>query len=450
MDLIQGDIKKIYWKYLLTSFGSAIIGCIYSLVDMAVVGQYQGPEGTAALAVVAPLWNLIFSLGLFMGVGGSVLFSTIRGEKNGSLEEANKFFTIGFIGTCAFALLSWLALIFFDTPILTFFGASDENILRLAKEYLLPVKFAFPFFAFNQFLAAFLRNDDDPLLATASVLAGGVFNIFGDIFFVFGLNMGIFDAGLATAIGSAISFAILLVHFFKKNSLRLTKFDRFWGRFWRVITNGFSPFFVDVAMGIVTIIFNRQIMKYMGADELAIYGVIINISTFAQCCAYSVGQASQPIISTNFGAKRSDRVQKVLRYSLITSLAFALFWTLLSMLGPNLCIRVFMKPNDNILAIAPRIIRLYAISFLLLPFNVFSTYYFQSIQKPKAAFVVSISRGLLISGGLILLLPLINKDLLWLAMPITELLVSIYVFLAIWRFTKRLPNEEGSFLSKKE
>ena len=80
MDLLTSKIKPMYFRYLTAAFGSALISSIYGVVDMAMVGQYQGPEGTAALAVVAPVWNIIYSLGLLMGIGGSVLFTTLRGE----------------------------------------------------------------------------------------------------------------------------------------------------------------------------------------------------------------------------------------------------------------------------------------------------------------------------------------------------------------------------------
>ena len=79
MDLLTSKIKPMYFRYLTAAFGSALISSIYGVVDMAVVRAYQGPEGTAALAVVAPVWNIIYSLGLLMGIGGSVLFTTLRG-----------------------------------------------------------------------------------------------------------------------------------------------------------------------------------------------------------------------------------------------------------------------------------------------------------------------------------------------------------------------------------
>ena len=97
------------------------------------------------------------------------------------------------------------------------------------------------------------------------------------------------------------------------------------------------------------------------------------------------------------------------------------------MVCPNIYIRIFIAPTPEILAMAPAVIRTYALSFLLLPFNIFSTYYFQAIMKPKAAFIVSVARGLVFSGILIMVLPaLIGADFLWLAMPITEFAVMIY------------------------
>ena len=94
---MNGKIKPIYFKYLSAAFGSAMITSVYSIVDAAMVGQYHGPEGTAALAVVAPVWNIIYSLGLLMGIGGSVIFSTKRGSARSDGSE-NQYFTAAAIG----------------------------------------------------------------------------------------------------------------------------------------------------------------------------------------------------------------------------------------------------------------------------------------------------------------------------------------------------------------
>lgn len=440
MDFLTGKIKPMYFKYLSAAFGSSFAMSIYSCVDMAMVGQYQGPEGTAALAVVAPLWNIINSLGFLMGIGGSVIFATLRGESERNRKRSNEVFTASLIGGAILALISWIAIVFFDDELLTLFGA-EETLLPVAKEYLVTIKMIFPSFLFVQLVSAYLRNDGAPGLATKGVLIGGVFNILGDYIFIFPMGMGVFGGGLATSLGSVFSLLIMLTHFFsKKNTLRLERPTRLLSTLGRINLTGFSTFFVDIAMGILTILFNRQILTYLGTDALAVYGIIINISTFVQCCAYSVGQAAQPIISTNYGAKQGGRIREVLKYALGTAAAFGIVWTLMAMIAPDLFVRIFMAPTERILEIAPYIIRVYGISFLLLPFNIFSTYYFQALLKPQTAFIVSVARGAVISGGLILLLPLVTENALWFAMPITELLVAVFVVVMMIRYTKKLSN----------
>lgn len=445
MDFLQEKVKTLFFKYLAAAFGSALISSIYSIVDMAMVGQYHGPDGSAALAVVAPVWNIIYSFGLLMGIGGSVIFSTIRGREQGQERKSNEYFTASVIGSVILAAVIWLLIIFFDRELLMMFGAQD-NTLTLGLEYVAPIKYAIPLFLFNQMLAAYLRNDKNPALATGAVLAGGIFNVFGDYFFVFTCDMGAYGAGLATAIGSAITFIVMMTHFFmKKNTLKLVKPAQLPRKLKEITVTGFSTFFIDVAMGILTILFNRQIMNYLGNDALAVYGVIVNISTLAQCCTYSVGQASQPIISTNFGAGRGDRIRRTLKYALGTAAVFSLFWTALSMAAPNLFIRIFMSPTPEVLEIAPGIMRCYCSSFILLPLNIFSTYYFQALMKPKAAFIVSVARGFVLSGILIYLLPAAaGADSIWFAMPITELAVAIYVICEMVKCTRSLKTERGS------
>lgn len=442
MDFLTSEIRPMYFKYLAAAFGSALVSSIYGVVDMDMVGQYQGPEGTAALAIASPVWNIIYSLGLLMGIGGSVLFSTLRGEAGQNQRKSNEYFTAAFIGAAGLAVITWLVVIFSGRELLLLFGA-EETLLPLARQYLFPVKFAVPSFLFTQLMAAFLRNDKNPSLAAKAVLSGGVFNIFGDYFFVFVLDMGIMGAGIATVMGPVFSLLVMLTHFIsKKNTLRFVKPVNLFSMLKSICVTGFSTFFIDVAMGILTMMFNRQILKYLGTDALSVYGIIINISTFVQCCAYSTGQASQPAISTNYGAGKGERITQLLKYALGTAVVFGVIWTALAVFAPNLFVRIFMTPTKEILAIAPGIIHSYGISFLLLPFNIFSTYYFQAIMKPKTSFIVSVSRGAVISGILIYILPAVaGADAIWAAMPVTELLVAVYVITRMIKYTKEISME---------
>ena len=438
MELTSGSVRKLYLRFLSAAFGSALISSIYGMVDMAMVGQYQGPDGAAALAVVAPVWNIIYSLGLLTGIGGSVLFSARRGNGNSHGEE-NEYFTAAVLGSAILAVLSWAWIWLFERDVLLFFGA-DETLLPLAQAYLKPVKCVFPVFLLSQLFTSFLRNDGQPGLATAAVMAGGIFNVFGDYFCVFTLDLGVFGAGLATAIGACASLLVMASHFVsKKCTLRLVKVSGLFKKLCEIARTGFSSFFIDVAMGILTVLFNRQIMRYLNADALSVYAAVINISTFVQCCAYSVGQAAQPILSTNYGAHKPERIRQALFLALAASAVFSLFWTGLSELAPELFIHIFMKPTAEILAIAPGIIRRYSASFLLLPVNIFSTYYFQSVLRPRASFIVSIARGLVVSGALILALPAVfAPEALWWAMPLTELVTGVYAAFAMRRSLRGL------------
>ncbi|MDD4526137.1 MAG: MATE family efflux transporter [Lachnospiraceae bacterium] len=213
MDLRNSNLRKTFFQYLIASFGGALISSIYSIVDLAMVGKYQGAEGTAAIALISPFWNVIYSLGLLVGIGGAVPFSTLRGKSEKS--KSNEYFTASVIAGIVLALITWVVMIFFDRQLLMVFGA-NETLMPLARAYIYPIKFAVPLFIFNQMLSAFVRNDGDPSLATKGVMFGGIFNVFGDYFFVFTMDMGIMGAGLATAIGQFFTFLIIITHFRSK------------------------------------------------------------------------------------------------------------------------------------------------------------------------------------------------------------------------------------------
>lgn len=141
MDLRTGSIRKLYFKFLYPSLFSGLVMSIYSLVDMIVVGQYEGPAGTAALACISPFWTLFCCLSVLFGNGGAVLFSSSRGE--GKRYESNLAFTVSFVLICGATVFIWLAIFFFDKSLLRLFGA-DEELLPLAMQYVGWLKWGIP------------------------------------------------------------------------------------------------------------------------------------------------------------------------------------------------------------------------------------------------------------------------------------------------------------------
>ena len=440
MELLTGKIRPLYLKYLVAASGSAMVASIFGIIDAMMVGQYHGPVGSAALAVFNPLWSIIFCLGLLAGIGGSVLFANHRGS--GNEADAQQYFTLSVLYGIALSVIATVGIGLFQDPLFRFFGA-DEELLHLAKRYLKPILFAIPCCVFSNILSAYLRNDNNPHLATISVVIGGIFNFVGDYVCVFLLDLGIFGAGLATAIGQLIGILIMLIHFFrKKNTLRFVKPSHAFRKLGSISINGFSTAITDLAMGIIGILFNRQIMAHLGADALAVYGVITMLTAFAQCLAYGAGQAAQPIISQNHGAGQPARIRQCLKYGLITSIVMGLFWVLVTLLMPNAILRLFMSPTPAVLQIAPGILRAYGISFILLPFNIFATYYFQAMMKAHISMIASLARGVVVSGFLILALPAITgANSIWYAMLITEVLVAVFGIWHMIKCTRALGNQ---------
>lgn len=437
MEMTEKPIKPLYFKYLIAAFGSALVGAVYTLVDMAVIGQYAGPMGTAAIALVMPVWSFICSLGILTGIGGSVLYSNAKGESG--VRKANSMFTAAMAATAGIAVVVWILMIFFDKQLLYFLG-SEGKLMEIGLEYLKPLKAVVPVFIFNQMLAAFLRNDNDPGLATFAVVFTSILNIVGDYLLTFTFDMGVYGAALATALSNILSVGIMLIHFLKKeNTLRFLKPQHLLSTCGQIFAIGFSVFFVDLAMGIMTMLYNRRILQLLDNDALSVFGAVASLTTVVQCCSYSIGQAAQPILSANFGAGKMDRVRTVLKYGIVTAVIFGAFWMIVTLLFPTTIIQFFMDATDSVLAIAPAILRKYGIGYLFAPFTLFATYYFQSILKARTSLGISLSRGLIVGAVMLYLLPaLFGADSLWFAMPAAEISVAVVTAVLMRQFTQKL------------
>lgn len=284
-------------------------------------------------------------------------------------------------------------------------------------------------------LSSFVRNDGAPGLCTAAILTGGVLNTFGDIYFVFdfGLGMGMSGAGLATAMGQTVAVLLICSYFFRKKcALRLKSCSDWPRKLGRIIASGFAIAIVDLTFGVTVILFNRQIMRYAGADELAVFGTVSNISVLLQSLFYGVGQAVQPITSTNFGAGNMSRVRSMRGIFLLTSAAMSgLFFTLAEAF-PRVFLRIYMSVDNTVLVMGSRALRIYAISFLFMGVNLVSTYFLESILRSRQSLVISLFRGMVFAAVFAFLLPaLFGIQSIWFAMPAAEFLTFLYAVYSV-------------------
>lgn len=430
MELLTGNIKQLYRKYLIASVGSAMVMSIYSAVDTIAVGQSEGSIGAAAMAVVMPLYGVLIFFAILCGVGGSVLMSNARGE--GHEEKGNAYFTASLLLMGMITVVLWVVFILFHKQFFVFFGATDE-IMPKVMEYGLWIIWSFPVFIGSTFISAFIRNDSAPRLAMAAVIIGGCVNIFGDWFFVFPLGMGMAGSAMATVLGTIVQLIILCSHFFTKRCrLRLVKPYEVGKAFRKILSIGFGAGVLDLGTVILAIIMNNQIMRYGDTTALAIYGVLAAIVSLLQSIYSGVGQAIQPIVSANCGAKQTDRIRQTWNMSLLTVVVMGIMFTALGVLFPEQIVRLFMDATPDVLAAAPGIVRPYFLVFLFMGITVLSTYHLQSTMHGKVSMVVAILRSAVLSGALMFVLPLFLDIFgVWLAMPISELIVAVIALVYI-------------------
>ncbi len=454
VDLLNGKLNKTYFSLLVSAIASTIVATIYSTVDMICVGHYAGPDGSAAIACTNPMWALMFAFGMLFGIGGAVMMSNKRGA--GKEKEANEYYTVAAAASiiCSFVLL--IVSVLFMEELMVMFGA-EGNVLTLAVDYMNAMAFSIPTFTMCACLSTFMRNDGEAIIPTVATVIGGVLNMILDVTLVFGFDMGVAGAGLATAIGQVVAFAIILSYFFtKKCSFKFTKVNNIAPILLKIATVGFSAFLIEITWGITSAIFNLTITKNLSTAHLAVYGTASTVTVMFYSLFNGIGTAVQPLIATSFGAANGERIKGSMRLAFISALSMGVLFVLLCELFPETILRIYMDVDESVLEIGPRIIRLYSISLPVVGISLVCNYFFQSTLHRSASVAVSILRGVALPVTLVLLLPMIfGYDSIWLATPISEILTCAVAIIMIIPMVRSLnkqfskaPSGDEELLSK--
>ncbi len=424
MDLLKDNLKKLYLRFLIPSLGSAMVMSIYTLTDAIVIGKGVGPNALAALSITTPLLCILMATGILFGVGGSVQMSVYRGI--GNYEKANRYFTLSFATLAVLALLLWIVYGFGIQTLLRIMGAND-TLYPYALAYMNYINRFLPVAVFSNYIAIFVRADEDPNRAMAGVLLGGVVNIVLDIVFVFPMQMGIGGAALASAIGMVIQVLVGITHFFsRKNKLKFIRPKHVATSVIQIIGNGIPSFFNEFANGFIVLLFNIQILKYCGDSALSVYSVISNCVILFNSLFTGVGQSIQPIIATNYGGGEWDRIQKIKKMAFSTIFVMGLLFSMSGVLFPNGVCSVFMSMDEEMKSIAQKGVRMYFVTFLPMGINLLTSYYLQSILNVKKSLCISLLRNIILSSAAILVFPvLFGENSLWLVMPVVETVVLI-------------------------
>ena len=281
LDLANDKIKKLFFVLFASALGSTVISTIYATVDLICIGHHSGPTATAAISFVNPLWGLMIAPGVLAGVGGSVMMSNRKAS--GNLESANAYFTVSTVISIIFSAIIFVAYNFFPYELLSFLGAEGAT-LEYGVTYMRPVSLISPTFTMSACLAAFMRNDGEAVTPTVATAIGGVVNMFLDVFLVFGLDLGLLGAGLATAIGQTVAFIIIASYFFRKKcTVRFIRPKKICGKLTRIVTLGASAFVLELAFAATITVYNKLITDKFGEAELAVFSTASTVMIMFIC-----------------------------------------------------------------------------------------------------------------------------------------------------------------------
>ena len=426
-ELGTAPVHPLLWKYALPAIIAMTATSLYNIVDSIYIGHGCGALALGALTVAKPFMDICAAFGSLVGVGASSLLAIYLGEKD--YERANRVLgNVIVMNVILSAIVMVVGLIWLD-PILLAFGASEDT-LGYAHDYMEIILYGNILTHIYFGLNAMLRSAGHPRFSMTATIVAVVINIILDPIFIFGLDMGVRGAALATVISQGIAVTWQVTKFFNKNELirfhrgiwRLNKHITF-----RALAIGLSPFLYNIAHCFVVIIINNQLKNFGGDMAIASYGVINRLTFVFAMMVMGLNQGMQPIAGYNYGAKRYDRM---FRTFIITCLYATAVMGIVFFLGefcPRLVTRMFTHDPVLIdLTIKP--MRIVCSSMLIVGFQMVTGNLFTSTGKAGKAIFLSLTRQVLYLIPLVLWLPLLFAepiDGVWWSIPISDTLSAI-------------------------
>ena len=424
-------VGKLLRKFAIPSIVAMLVGAVYNIVDQVFIGHSIGELGNAATNVAFPLSTSCVALSLLFGVGAASAFnlSMGRGEKKKALYYIGNAAVLMFGSGLFLCLITQL----FLEPMLVFFGAPD-NVLGYAKDYVRIASLGFPFLILTSGGSHLVRADGSPRYSMMCNLVGAVINTILDPLFIFGFDMGMKGAALATILGQIVSAGMVIYYLCHYKAGRFTKehLRPRWIYSGYAMGLGMAQCCNQLAMMVVQIVMNNSLRHY---GALSIYGEsiplacagIINKASFI-FFAFCIGtaQGMQPISSFNYGAGKYDRVKRVIFLSMVTgqvicTIAFAMF-----QLFPRQIISLFGNGSELYFSFAERYFRIYLFFTFINNIQPMSSTFFSSIGMPKKGTFLALTRQILFLLPLLLILPLfIGIDGIMYAGPIADLLAAL-------------------------
>ncbi len=421
-------------RFVIPSVAMMILTSTYGVVDGLFVSNFVGKTPFAAVNLVIPFTMILGAFGFMLGTGGTALVAKTLGE--GRQEEANRIFSM----LIYFALGLGVLLTIFGIAVLkriVIKMGADDAMLRHCMIYGRIVLLGIPFYMLQNMFQNFLIAAEKPQLGLIVTIAAGVTNMVLDALFIAVLGWGVAGAAAATALGQCVGGLVPFVYFARKNSskLSLVKTRLMGGALFHACTNGSSELVSNVSMSLVGMLYNLQLMKFAGENGVAAYGVImyVNFIFIAIFLGYAYGSA--PIVAFNYGARRTEELQNVLKKSLKLILGTGISLFLIATVFAGVLSGLFVGYDAELYRLTVRGFHLYAISFLLCGFNIFGSSFFTALNNGMVSAAISFLRTVVFEVAAVLILPLFfGLDGVWCAITVAELasiLITIGAFSAL-------------------
>ncbi len=424
-----------YGKLLRFTFPSIIMlvfSSVYGVVDGYFVSNYAGKTSFAAVNFIMPVLMILGCIGFMFGTGGGALIAKTLGEKND--KKANEIFTMIVavsVGVGVFLTVLGIALM----PLISLLLGADGKMLDDSVLYGRIVTIGLPFYILQYEFQCLFATAGKPKLGLYVTAAAGVTNMVLDYLLVAVFPLGIIGAAAATAFSQFVGGVIPLIYFLRENSslLRFTKF-KFDGRaLFKTCTNGSSEFLSNIAMSVVSMLYNRQLMRYAGEDGVSAYGVLMYVGMIfmAVFVGYSVGVA--PIVGYNYGAQNKEQLKNILRKSTVVIFVTAVIMFAASEFLSAPLSRIYVGYDQNLLEITVDAFKIFSFAFLFSGFAIFGSSFFTALNDGLTSALISFFRTLVFQAASVLIFPLIwDLDGIWISIVAADVmavaLTLVFVF----------------------
>ena len=441
-------IGKLLVKLAIPTVIAQLINMLYNIVDRIYIGHIPG-EGSLALTgvgVCMPLIMIVSAFAALVSAGGAPRASIFMGKQEHDMAEKTLGNCLGLQIIVSFVLMAILLL--FNEELLLAFGAS-ENTIAYATAYMNIYAIGTVFVQLTLGMNSFITAQGFTKISMVSVMIGAVCNIILDPIFIFGLNMGVRGAALATILSQAVSCVWVVSFLCGKKTFLHIKLSNM-----RIdakiilpcIALGMATFIMQSTESVISVCFNSSLLKYGGDIAVGAMTILTSVMQFAMLPMQGVAQGAQPILSYNYGAKNAARVKKAFGILLRTCLTYSVvLWAVIELV-PGLFVSIF-TPDPALREFAAPALRVYMGGIMLFGIQIACQMAFTSLGKAVNSIVVAVVRKIVLLIPLIYILPnLVSNKVMgvYLAEPVADVLaVTFTAILFAFQFKKAMKEIEN-------